>query len=131
MCMRVLQLITLDKIIETEEHDKKTLAELVTKIESEGSWTVPVILEYSTQAIMDGHHRYNAAKKIGLSRIPCILMDYDKSGVVLRSWREDYDINVNNIFEMINKSKKYPIKTTRHLFDPPVSELNIPLSLLY
>jgi len=80
---------------------------------------------------MDGHHRLNAAKLLSLSRVPCILMDYNKSGVVVRSWRTDRDISAANIFLMIQKNEKYPLKTTSHLFNPPIQEVEIPLSLLY
>ena len=80
---------------------------------------------------MDGHHRFNAAKLLDLARVPCILMDYKKSGVTLKSWRSEWVVAVDDIFLMVKEAKKFPIKTTRHLFSPSIKEINIPLDLLY
>lgn len=129
--MRDLKLINLDRIQETEDYDLEGAIRLADLILDLGIWTVPITIEHSTFAIMDGHHRLNAAKLLSLSRVPCIMMDYNKSGVVVRSWRTDLDISAANIFLMIQKNEKYPLKTTRHLFNPPIQEVEIPLSLLY
>jgi L-serine kinase (ADP) len=129
--MRELQLLCLNKLQETEDHDRGSVARLIELITANGSWKVPIAVEHSTLAIMDGHHRFNAAKLMGLSRVPCMLMNYQTSGVSLKSWRDEYSITVEDIFYMIKKNKKYPLKTTRHLFDPSITEIDIPLSLLY
>jgi L-serine kinase (ADP) len=129
--MRDLKLVNLDRIRETEEHDSVVAHKLADSIASLGFWTVPIAIEHSTFAIMDGHHRFNAAKLLNLARIPCVLMDYRKSGVALRSWRDDFDISVHDMFLMVRQNKKYPIKTTRHLFNPSIQEISVPISLLY
>ena len=129
--MRELKLLSLDRLRETEEHDSTRAKQLADAIFELGFWTVPIVIEHSMFAIMDGHHRFNAAKLLNLARVPCILMDYQKSGVVLHSWRNEFDISVTDIFMMIRNNKKYPLKTTRHLFNPSIQEVSIPLSLLY
>lgn len=128
--MRELRLLNLREICETEEHSAADVISLVESISNLGFWTIPIAVEYSTFAIMDGHHRFNAAKKMGLKRVPCVLMDYKKSGVILQSWRPEISISVPNIFLMISEGKKYPLKTTRHIFDPPVGEVKIPIAML-
>jgi len=129
--MRELKLISLDLIVETEEHDSINANQLADTIVSLGFWTVPIAIECSTFAIMDGHHRFNAAKILNLKRVPCIVMDYNNSGVVLRSWRDDWDVTVSDVFRMVKDLKKYPLKTTRHLFNPAIKEVSIPINLLY
>ena len=129
--MRELKLLSLDRIQETEEHDFIRANQLADAISELGFWTVPIAIEHSMVAIMDGHHRFNAAKLLNLARVPCILMDYGKSGVTLQSWRSDWDINVDDIFLMLKEGKKFPIKTTRHLFSPSIKEIKIPLDLLF
>lgn len=126
-----LELISLERIQETEEHDAVAAARLADVILELGFWTVPIVIEHSSLAIMDGHHRLNAAKLLELARVPCLRMDYQKGGVVLNSWRSDWKIEVADVFLMIEANKKYPYKTTRHLFDPPIKEISVPLSLLY
>ena len=129
--MRNLQLIDLVELSETEEHDPSRVKELAKKIVNLGKWTLPVAVEYSSLFIMDGHHRFNAGKSIGLKRIPCYLLDYSSSGISLKSWRPDWDIKVSDVFKLIKSGKKFPKKTTRHLFDPPLDEVSIPLTLLF
>lgn len=129
--MRELKLLSLDLIQETEEHDFIRANQLADAISEFGFWTVPIAIEYSTLAIMDGHHRFSAAKLLNLARVPCVLLDYEKSGVTLQSWRSDWDIDVDDIFLMLKEGKKFPIKTTRHLFSPSIKEMKIPLDLLF
>ena len=129
--MRELKLLSLDRLQETEEHDFIRANQLADAIRELGFWTVPIAIEHSTLAIMDGHHRFNAAKLLNLSRVPCVLMDYEKSGVTLQSWRSDWDVGVADIFLMVKTFKKFPIKTTRHLFNPAITEIKSPLELLY
>ena len=129
--MRDLVLLDIVKLIETEEHDRYNVKDLTKKILKLGKWTLPIAVEYSSFSIMDGHHRFNAGKSIGLKRIPCYLLDYSSSGVSLKSWRADWDIKVSDVFKLIESGKKFPKKTTRHLFDPPLSEVSIPLALLF
>ena len=64
---------------------------------------------------MDGHHRFNVAKLIGLSRVPAILLDYEQDHVILTSWREDIYIDKTVIFDHIAERKLFPHKTTRHI----------------
>lgn len=129
--MRELKLLSLDRIQETEEHDSMRANQLAYAIREFGFWTAPIAIEHSTLAIMDGHHRFSAAKLLNLARVPCVLMDYGKSGVTLKSWRSEWEADVADIFLMINTFKKFPIKTTRHLFNPDIKEISIPLDLLY
>ena len=129
--MRELKLLSLDRIQETEEHDFIRANQLADAIRELGFWTVPIAIEHSMLAIMDGHHRFNAAKLLNLARVPCVLMDYGKSGVTLQSWRNEWEVTVDDIFLILKEGKKFPIKTTRHLFNPSVKEISIPLSLLY
>ena len=129
--MREFKLLSLDRIQEIEEHDFIRANQLAHGIRELGFWTVPIAIEHSMLVIMDGHHRFNAAKLLNFARVPCVLMDYEKSGVTLQSWRCDWDVDVDDIFLMLKEEKKFPIKTTRHLFSPSIKEIKIPLDLLF
>ena len=129
--MREFKLLSLDRLRETEEHDSTRAKQLADTILELRFWTVPIAIEHSMLAIMDGHHRFNAAKLLNFARVPCVLMDYEKSGVTLQSWRSDWDVDVDDIFLMLKEGKKFPIKTTRHLFSPSIKEIKIPLDLLF
>jgi L-serine kinase (ADP) len=129
--MSELRLIKLADLIETEEHNHAESLMLAKKILLEKFWTVPIVVEINTSAIMDGHHRFNAAKTIGLSRVPCVTKDYNSHEVRLLSWRSNEKIRVIDIYKNINKKKKFPYKTTRHIFTPSIEEIKIPIELLF
>ena len=125
-----INLIPLSSISETEEHDPSKAAILAKSIESKGVWTLPVVLEEESLAIMDGHHRFNAAKKLNFQRIPCVLLAYDSGSVSLKSWRPSWKPCISDVLKKIKRKQKFPYKTTRHLFDPPIQETSIIISLL-
>lgn len=128
---RAEALVSTNDLIETEEHCSEIAIELAEKIIESGIWTVPIAVESSMMAIMDGHHRFNAAKYLGLTRVPCVLMTYGSGGVSLKSWRSDVVCTVDDLRSMVGRSEKYPLKTTRHIFNPAIEELKIPVQLLY
>ena len=128
---RAVALVSVNDLIETEEHCTKNAIELAEKIVKSGLWTVPIAVESSMMAIMDGHHRFNAAKYLGLARVPCVLMTYEHGDVSLKSWRSDVVCTVEDLRSMVARSEKYPLKTTRHMFNPSIEEIKIPVQLLY
>ncbi|EMH9913876.1 ParB N-terminal domain-containing protein [Proteus mirabilis] len=129
--MYKLELINLELIQETEEHIPDRVIWLKEKILEEGTWKVPLLLEENSLAIMDGHHRFNVAKKLGLKRIPAILLSYNSPYVSITSWREDFPVNKEIILDYIKYKKKFPLKTTRHIISPYPEEISIPINFLY
>lgn len=129
--MYTLELIDVESIIETEEHDDERVKWLKKAILEEGVWRIPLILEKKTFAVMDGHHRLNVAKCIGLRRVPAILLDYYENNVVVNSWRDGVYIDREVVLNNIKEGKKFPYKTTRHIITPNPDEIEIPLSFLH
>jgi hypothetical protein len=129
--MYKLELLSTKDITETEEHLLDRVEWLKNIIISEGIWRIPLIVEKHSLAIMDGHHRYNVAKKIGLTRVPAILLDYDQDNVMVGAWHEDMYIDKEIMLGNIRKKILFPYKTTRHIVSPSPEELQIPLSFLY
>ena len=127
---RFSTLVLVSSIIETEEHNEIDAMALAKSISKFGFWTVPIALEKQTLAIMDGHHRFNAAKALGLKFVPCLLFSYEEPGVVVGSWRQDIVITKDVIFANIKLGLKFPYKTTRHSFFPEIDEVKIDLGLL-
>ena len=128
---RILNLVSVNDLVETEDHCAESAKKLAERMISIGFWTVPIAVESSMMAIMDGHHRLNASKYIGLTRVPCTIMSYEDGGVSLMSWRNDVVCTVVDIRRMVERGEKYPLKTTRHVFNPSIDEIKIPLEVLY
>ena len=126
-----LELINVESIKETEEHIPDRVIWLTELIKKEKIWRVPILLDKTTYAIMDGHHRYNVAKNLGLKRIPAILLSYNSPNVIVTSWRDDIFIDKDVVLEYINRGAIFPNKTTRHIIKPLPKEIEIPISFLY
>lgn len=126
-----LELVNIDLIQETEEHIPERVDWLLGKILNEKIWRVPVLLEKKSYAIMDGHHRFNVAKKLGLKRIPAVLLSYNSPNVMISSWRDDFPVNRELIEQYIKADKLFPHKTTKHIIKPYPKEIAIPISFLF
>ena len=91
----------------TEEEKKEIL--------DKGFWTVPLIVEKKDYMILDGHHRFATAKKLGLKKIPAILVDYDD--VDVWTLRKEYPVSQKLVRKKVVTDKKiYPYKTVKHKY---------------
>jgi uncharacterized protein (DUF1015 family) len=126
-----LELVNIEKIQITEEHIPERVEWLVEKIKTEALWRVPLLLEENSYAIMDGHHRFEVAKRLGLKRVPSVILSYDSPLVKVISWRDDFEINKEIVQDYIKQRKTFPHKTTKHIIDPYPDEISIPIGFLY
>jgi hypothetical protein len=116
-------------LIPTEEVDPDRVAELQAQILRAGRWTVPITVEKNALFVMDGHHRLAVAHRMHLPLVPVLLMDY--STVRVESRRPGQTITPAIIFAMACSGRKFPCKTTRHIFDQGVPNCNLPLDSLH
>lgn len=63
LCTEPLIFVDLDKMLPKEELYADRVDWLVSKIEVEKTWRVPVTLDRDSFAIMNGHHRTAAAQQ--------------------------------------------------------------------
>jgi hypothetical protein len=115
-------------LIPTEEVDPDRVAEVQTQILGADCWTVPITAEKNVLFVMDGHHRLAVAHRLQLPLVPVILLDYD--AVRVESWRPGQTITPACIFAMARSGRKFPCKTTRHIFDQSLPNCNLPLESL-
>jgi len=97
-----------------EGHGPKRVLWLKSKIEMEGFWTRPLKVEKTKRLIMDGHHRFEVAKAMGLRLVPAELFTYDEVNV----WTLRPKIKVTSEVIMRNhvKGVVFPYKTAKHSF---------------
>jgi hypothetical protein len=104
---------------------------LADKITREGFWRVPLVLERKYHLAMDGQHRMEVAKRLGLAVVPALLYRYDE--VEVWSLRPDhYTVSGAEIIARALAGDIYPYKTAKHRFpcgDLPT--LAIPLAHLF
>lgn len=80
----------------------------------------PILIDSKTKTILDGHHRFWAAKILGLKRIPCYCVDYlyDNS-VLVHARRPEIKVNKKTVINTAMSNKVLPYKTTRHEYTAP------------
>lgn len=123
-----IELIATDHILPNEEHDEARMLEVLESIQHTGRWTAPIVLERTSLAVMDGHHRLAAARRLSLPRVPCLLLDYLQVDVVPR--RPGFRVDGDQIIARSRARELYPPKTTRHIFPQPLPDCSIDLRAL-
>lgn len=102
-----------------EGFSKKRVQWLKEKILREGVWNKPVALDGSHGLVLDGQHRMEVAKALGLKRIPAIKYDY--SAVKVWSLRPGkHDFTWQTVVERALAGDIYPYKTVKHEFPVPL-----------
>ena len=117
---------------EHEEIIKNNLNVRIKKMKKKGFYK-PIIADCQTNVILDGHHKWNAAKEFGLSKVPTIFVDYFKdAGVQVDVWPEcgKDSITKEEVIKMGLSEYVFPPKTSKHSFDFEIPSLSIPLGKL-
>lgn len=109
-----LRLIDVAKLRPLEGHGPKRVLWLRDKIVDEGIWRVPLRVEASRHLVMDGHHRFEVAKLLGLSRVPAYVFAYDM--VEVYSLRPSIEVSPEIIFANDDADVLFPYKTAKHRF---------------
>jgi hypothetical protein len=79
--------------------------------------------------ILDGHHRWHAIRRLGLSRIPGIRLDYADSRLSLGSWNSRR-FTREDVIRAGETGQLLPHKSTRHLLAPELVAAPVPLDSL-
>ncbi|MFA6519695.1 MAG: NTP transferase domain-containing protein [Candidatus Paceibacterota bacterium] len=117
------------KLKHIESFSKKRVAWLKKKILDEKIWTRPICVD-PNGLVMDGQHRMEVSKELGLKKVPVIVFDY--SDVEFFSLRKNYEVSVESIRNRVDQDDIYPYKTVKHKFPVEITDCNISLdSLLY
>jgi hypothetical protein len=104
---------------------------LANKIEEDGIWRKPLIIEKNTRIVMDGHHRLEVGKILFLEKLPCIILTYDNPHISVTSW--DDLTRLIDPKEIINAGETGVLlnyKSTRHVFSIPLPICNTNLNQL-
>jgi uncharacterized protein (DUF1015 family) len=90
-----------------------------------------IIADIETGIVIDGHHRFEALRRMNAILAPVHLVDYKDENITVRNWRENEPtITKEEIIRQVNEGKLYPPKTTRHDIAYPRHPVNIPLDIL-
>jgi len=116
-----ITLIEIARLRPTEEVDAAQVARLATDLKRDGCLRQPILVERTSLAILDGHHRYHAAMRLGLSRIAAILISYGDPRLSLLSWSAR-QFTPEEVIRAAETGKPLPRKSTRHVLTPPARD---------
>ena len=91
----------------------------------------PIIADRSSLVILDGHHKWTAARDLGLARVPVLLVGYlVDGGVEVDVWPDcgKDSITKQEVLEMGMSGDLFPPKTSRHTLPFNIPSISIPLS---
>jgi hypothetical protein len=111
---RSVELIKVSTLLHIEDYSRKKVSRLKRKILEEGVWTAPLKVDIDNNLVMDGQHRMEVAKELGLSHVPCLKYHYHE--VEVWSLRKDQNVDRNLIVNKALSGDIYPYKTAKHKF---------------
>ena len=90
----------------------------------------PIIVDRSSMVILDGHHKWTAAGRLGLTRVPVIMVNYlDDEGILVDVWPNcgRDTITKAEVLGMGVSEEVFPPKTSRHTLPFEIPSISIPL----
>jgi hypothetical protein len=97
------------------------------------AYTKPLLVDRESGTILDGHHRYEIAKRMGLLCLPCVLVDYiSDDSITIITWpgSDRSEISKADVLEAASSGELLPPKTSRHLLSDDLPPISVPLSRL-
>ena len=125
-------LIDIDSLRGHEEVIPSNLEKRTNKLLDRGFYK-PIIVDSETHVILDGHHKWTAAGKLGLGRVPVVMVDYlGDASLEVGVWPDcgRGEITKEEVLTRGLSEEVFPPKTSRHLFPFRVPSIKIPLEEL-
>lgn len=79
-------LVAIDSLKGHEQTDPLHLEKLKKEILKDGHQRDPIVVDVRTNVILDGHHRSEIFRSMGLAKIAAHMVDYSDPGIQVRSW---------------------------------------------
>lgn len=122
-------LIPIDDLHPHESTEMGLLARTVDEIRRDGHLKLPVLVADGALVILDGHHRYEALRELGCTRIPAYLVDYASEEIEVTTWPGAIvdRVTKEEVLDRGRRGDLFPPKTTRHIVKRTLREVRIDL----
>ena len=127
-----IDLVERDSLRGHEEIIPNNLDERIKKILNMGFYK-PIIVDATTMVILDGHHKWVAARVLELDKVPVVSVNYlGNASIIVDVWPDcgKDSITKQEVIEMGLSEGVFPPKTSRHSFAFEVPVIQIPLATL-
>lgn len=128
-----ISFVEVDSLRPHERVRPKRVAKTLAKIIRRGFFHKPVLVDRRTGTILDGHHKWTAARALGLRRLPAVLVDYLRDARIrLKAWEPDRTphLRKEDVVSRGRKGDPFPPKTSRHVLPAPLPKIRVPLDSL-
>ncbi len=104
----------------------------VRMLKNDGVFKVPILVDEKDLVVLDGHHRVEAMKVLGYTKIPVYLVDYWDEAIEVTTWPEAEIENITKemVLEMGRSDDVFPPKTSKHTVKVKLEERHVPLEEL-
>ena len=107
--------------------------EMYQKLRKNNFFHKPLLVDQTTMTILDGHHRYTASLRLGLTLIPAIVVDYlEDERVKVEAWppKDPDSVSKQDVLAIALSSELLPPKSSKHTIALTIPRLKVPLSEL-
>jgi ParB-like chromosome segregation protein Spo0J len=127
-----IDLMDIDKLRCHEEIAEEHVEQIKQRIIDDSCLKRPIIVAKKSLVILDGHHRYQALKRLGMTRIPVQLVDYNNGEVRVYLRRKELLVELikEAVLQRAREGRLFPNKTTRHLIKKRAGIINFPIGQL-
>jgi len=87
----------------------------------------PILVDDTDYIILDGHHRVEAFRRLGLDKILARLVDYDSPDIKVFPRRKEIPITKDIVRAKVRAGEVFPHKTTRHVYPESTKHFDISL----
>lgn len=123
-----LEMVEVAALRHIEGFSARRVAWLHKKVLADGRWLKPIALDESHHLVLDGQHRMEVAKLMGLRQVPAVKYRY--ADVEVWSLRPKYSFDWQGVVARALAGDIYPYKTVKHRFPVPLPECSIALEEL-
>jgi hypothetical protein len=109
---------------ELKRHEKvsrKRVRELREDISKRGVLK-PILVDSSSFAVLDGHHRLEALKELKAFFVPVFLVHYPSKKIKVKQRRKEIPVSKGIVVRKALSGKLFPRKTTKHVLSFEIKE---------
>jgi ParB-like nuclease family protein len=81
-----LRLVELESLLTYELPDPQRVAQILVSLRRTRQLVNPIVVDLDLGLLVDGHHRVEAFRRLGLRQIPAYAIDYRSAAVEVRGW---------------------------------------------